>query len=193
MLNRKFTTFNSRTNHSRDVGNKQKMRKHIFILSILSFLISIKSFACDCKEKSLKELQDIEFENSECIFIGEVLTFDLENNTFEIKVTESFNGDKVGKIYNGIYNEYCGSVVDEIGKWIIYANPYNESIIEINACGISRSFENPQKNIQALKPPVPPKLNQKIANYNKLKAERKVKAKSDLKEEISYLRLRINK
>jgi len=170
------------------------MKHTLNILLLILTLISANGIACTCSiPKSLKAIQDYEFENSECIFIGEILKIDTENNTFEIKVIESFNGDENGKIYNGIYDIFCGPIIDKIGKWLIYANYNSDNIIEINECGITRSFLTPEHNLSATRPPKPLPQNKK---ETKLQAEKKIaewklRAKYDLENEIADLRKRI--
>ena len=167
------------------------MRTRILPILFLIFLISSKSFACDCKDsKSLKEIQNREFTNSKYIFIGEILKIDTKKHTFEIRVIESFKGVKNGKVYSGIYDELCGPIIDEVGKWLIYANHYSSNVIKIKACGISRSFKNPGHNISATKPPKPLPLNASKSQIKEETTNWKLKAKSDLENEIAFLRTR---
>lgn len=167
------------------------MRTRILTILFLTFLISSKSVACDCKApKSLKEIQNREFTNSKYIFIGEILKIDTKTHTFKIKVIESFKGVKNGKVYSGIYNKFCGPVINEVGKWLIYANYHSGNEIKINACGITRSFKNPESNISATRPPKPPSSNLTKSQINKERANRKLRAKFDLENEIADLRTR---
>jgi len=170
------------------------MKHTLNILLLILTLISSKAIACNCTiPKSLKAIQDYEFENSECIFIGEIIKIDSENNSFEIKIVESFNGDEIGKTYSGIYDKYCGPIIDEKGKWLIYGNFNSENLIEINTCGLTRSLENPENNISATIPPEPlaPNETESKAKFEKQRAEWKIRAKSDLEKEIIDLRKRI--
>lgn len=167
------------------------MRTGILIILFLTFLISSKSVACDCKiPKSLKEIQNREFTNSKYIFVGEVLKIDAKKHTFEIKVIESFKGVKNGKVYSGIYGESCGPVIDEVGKWLIYAKSSTGNVIKINICGLTRSFKNPEHNISATKLPKPPSPNASKSQIKKGTANRKLRSKSDLENEITNLRIR---
>jgi hypothetical protein len=162
------------------------MKYKLTLLLLIITLISTKAIACNCSiPKSLKTVQDYEFENSECIFIGEVLKIDSEKNTFEIRVVESFNGDEIGKIYNGIYDEQCGPIIDEKGKWLIYANSH-ENKIGINTCGLTRSFEYPEDNITATSEFL--KTYEKEFKEEKRNLDLKLRAKLDLKNEIINLR-----
>ena len=85
-----------------------------------------------------------EYENSEAVFVGEILKIDTENHTFQIKVSESFKGSEIGKIYTGKFDPSCGPRVDHKGKWIIYGVFIDSNILDINGCGLSRSFEKPE-------------------------------------------------
>ncbi|PQB07308.1 hypothetical protein BST83_09175 [Polaribacter filamentus] len=164
------------------------MKYKLNILLLIITLISTKAIACNCSiPKSLKAVQDYEFENSECIFIGEVLKIDSEKNTFEIRVVESFNGDEIGKIYSGIYDNQCGPTIDGKGKWLIYANSY-ENKIEINTCGLTRSFEYPESNITATSEFL--KTYEKEYKQEKRDSDLKFRAQLDLKNEIINLRKR---
>ncbi|NDV15659.1 hypothetical protein GO009_06435 [Muricauda sp. TY007] len=170
------------------------MKYSIYILFLILTLTSAKVNACTCKTpKNLKALQDYEFENSEFVLIGKVLKIDLNNNTFQVKIIESFKGEEKGKIYNGIYDKYCSPIIDKKGKWLIYGNLNSEKLITINTCGLTRSFESPENNISATYPPVPPILNKKKSKSQDEKklAKWKLRAKSDLKNEIADLRKRI--
>lgn len=161
------------------------------ILTILfwTFLISSKSFACDCKiPKTLKEIQKREFTESRYIFIGEVLKIDFKKHTFEIKVIESFKGVLNGKVYGGIYNQQCGPIIDKSGKWLIYATRKSNNLIQIRTCGITRSFKNLGNNISATRVSNPPPLNQTKVQNMKVQSNWKLRAKSDLENEIAELR-----
>jgi len=162
------------------------MKTQILLILFLGLLIPNTSNACECPiPKNLQSIQNREFENSDCILIGEVLEINSKNDTFKVKVIESFSGDKNGKIYNGIYNRYCEPIIDQKGKWLIYGNIDEEGILEISMCGLTRSFENPEKNIQVSM--LAHKFNSDVVT-EKEKIEQIKKAKSDLINEIELLR-----
>ena len=76
---------------------------------LIWILTSSKAIACTCSvPKSLKAIQDYEYEISECIFIGEVLEIDSILSRFTFKVLESFKGLESGTIYIGKYDPMCG-------------------------------------------------------------------------------------
>ncbi len=161
------------------------MKTQIILILFLTLLIPNVSFACECLPRSLVSAQNIEFENSDCILIGEVLEIDPKNDTFKVKVIESFNGDENEIVYNGIYNRFCAPIINKKGKWLIYGNINDDGLLEINACGLTRSFKNPEDNFQIFV------LGTDLATdpeTEKEKTERIKKAKSDLIDEIKILR-----
>lgn len=161
----------------------------IFIWFLI--ITSSKAVACTCSvPKSLKAIQDYEYEISECIFIGEVLEIDSELNIFTVKVLESFKGVENGTIYIGKYDPMCGPIIDQTGKWLIYASFNDENHMVINHCGLTRSFKRPEHNVSATKPPMPPLPNKKVkeSGVEKKITDWRLRAKSDLEHEISELR-----
>lgn len=156
-------------------------------LLIFGILISLKSFACTCKTKSLVEWQKWEIENSECIFIGEVIVVNKTDLTFKIKVIESLGGGhSVGNIYIGKNWKYCHPYVDKIGKWIIYGNMEN-GFLRLNMCGISRGFDEPT-TLTLEHTPQPPKSTNEQIDFKKKREEYFVNSKKDLELEIIALR-----
>tara|TARA_R100001369_G_scaffold85764_2_gene119696 strand:- start:805 stop:1080 length:276 start_codon:yes stop_codon:yes gene_type:complete len=75
------------------------------VLSLSFFLLGFAIvYSCNCPiVKDLNKIQEYEYENSECIFVGEVLSVNLDNHTFEIEVIESFDETNSGTIYTGKY------------------------------------------------------------------------------------------
>jgi len=162
-------------------------------ITIILLLISFKGIACTCAIKKLSEWQKWEIENSECIFIGEVIELNESDLTYKVKVTESLDGgDKVGTVYTGKNWKYCSPYISEMGKWIIYGH-MEDGFLRLNMCGISRSFENPIVN------PIPPspELYEKDMTekerknvFDKMRAENMKIALSDLELELKALRKR---
>ena len=167
------------------------MTKKTLKIVFLFFLISSKLFACNCKNSNnLKEVQNREFKYSEYIFIGEILEIDSKKYTFKVKVIENFKGNNVGKVYSGKYDEVCGPIINEKGKWIIYAIKGSGNFIKINSCGITRSLKTPENNINATRQPKPPTANETKVQTQKKLNEFHLKAETDLKNEIIELRNR---
>jgi len=154
--------------------------KITLIISII-FLFGInKIFSCTCPPpKKLYELQQQEFEESDCKFIGEIIESDKSNGSFKIKVIESFDGDKIGKIYNGTYDNCSNPIVE--GKWIIYAFQDSNYDLNIRGCGLTRSFENPQSYHG-----ISPNLNLELLKKNPGKLKKV--ALDELMNEIQLLR-----
>jgi len=164
------------------------MKKH---LAIILLLISFKSFACTCAIKKLSDWQKSELENSECIFIGEVIDINNSDLTFKIKVTESLDGgDSNGNIYIGKNWKYCSPYVSETGRWIVYGH-MEDGFLRLNMCGISRSFDYPIVNPLPPSPELYEKQMTEIEKQNlieKIRAENMKIALSDLELEIIALR-----
>ncbi|MWW25642.1 hypothetical protein [Algibacter lectus] len=165
-------------------------------LAIILILISFKSFACDCPVKKLSDLQKYEMENSECIFIGEVIEVNNSDLSFKIKVIESLDGeDNKGNVYVGKNWKYCEPSIEKKGKWIVYGKMEN-GFLRLNTCGISRSFDNPMVNFLPPSPELYEKLtteNEKQNIIKKIRAESMKIALSDLDLEIIALRKRRDK
>ena len=144
----------------------------------------MKMFACECGIHKLSYLQKVEYENSECIFIGEVTDVNKSENTFIVKVVESLDGgDEIGNIYFGKNWSTCSPYIREKGKWIIYGSSEN-GFLRLNMCGISRDFENPDNNFSLIDIP----LNEsQLSSKLEIKKAKK-KAKDLLRLEIIALR-----
>lgn len=165
------------------------MRTRILIALFLFCMISNQLIACDCRDsKDLKEIQNREFTNSKYIFIGEILKIDTKKHIFEVKVSESFKGAKNGKVYRGVYNKLCGPIINEFGKWLIYATSNSCNYIKVNVCGLTRSFKNPEHTISVTKPPKPLPSNASKSQIDKETISWKERAKADLAKEIADLR-----
>ncbi len=169
------------------------MKPSITSLLILGFLLASKTFACSCKTKSLAERQKWETENSECIFIGEVLEINESDWTFKIKVIESLDGgDKKGNVYIGKNLKYCSPYVSETGKWMVYGN-IEKGFLRLNSCGISRSFQNPTTLTADHIPPPPPKVAKDKIDFDNTREDYLAKAKKDLELEIIAVREELDK
>jgi len=164
------------------------MKKYL-LFTIL--LISIYGFACSCPPIfKLAQIQKIEIENSECIFIGEVIEVDNEELTYKIRVTESLDGNDIpGNIYTGKNWKGCEPFIEENGKWIIYGH-MEDGFLSTNKCGISRSFENPVIVIKLKELELYENKTQseKKLIFQKLRDEEIMKARKELENEIEHLR-----
>ncbi|WP_411031826.1 hypothetical protein [Spongiimicrobium sp. 3-5] len=117
------------------------MKKLIWTFILSSFFVQI-GIACDCGFKSLEELQNREMENSECIFIGEII--EVNNDlTYKIKVIESLDGgDLQDNIYIGKNWKSCQPYAEKTGTWLVYGRMEN-GFLQMNVCGLSRAFDKP--------------------------------------------------
>ena len=164
--------------------------QHFLNILTIWFLGIMSSYACNCPVvRELAKIQKYEFENSECIFVGEVLEINKDNNTFKVKVIESFDETNSDTIYNGSYDPICGPSIKELGIWLFYGNFYGSSILQVNACGLTRSFSNPGYNLMASveMPPFPDK-----GKSDEWIKERNKKAMLTLANELDGLRKRRN-
>lgn len=138
------------------------------------FLFGFGLFACSCPVyKNLSTFQYAEFEQSECVFIGEVLEFNPEKKSCRIKVIESFKGTENGLIVEGTYDQQCGPIINGLGKWIFYGHTDLNGLLRVNECGLTRSFENPVHG---------------LTDFEKSDSEIKKQAQKDLELEIEKLR-----
>jgi hypothetical protein len=175
------------------------MIKAFLLISI--FAISINSYCCECKDLvSLEEGRKQEFVSSDNVFIATVISFSSDYSYSEVSVEEVFKGNlkKTTKLI--IYNpKGCEPLIHESeGKWLIYSSEYDNKLY-LNACGLSRGFNEPDENLHfRLSPPPPPPpplpsdsskieyiqkpIPQEIIEKNKVKAIRL------LEEEIHLLR-----
>ncbi|AOW19472.1 hypothetical protein [Urechidicola croceus] len=170
-------------------------------LLLFTFLLisQIQIFACSCAPTIISTAQKEELENSECIFIGEVVKVSEDRNTFEIRVIESLDGgDEINNIYIGKNWKYCSPYISTTGKWIVYGN-IEEGFLRLNMCGISRSFEHPEW-VSGIIQDSTPQINYrkyKSSEIKTLEIERKKdskkKAKIELEKEIVALRKRRDK
>ncbi|WP_405207178.1 hypothetical protein [Aquimarina sp. LLG6339-5] len=163
-------------------------QKTILISFILIFL-SVKMFPCTCGLSRLSDKQKWEMENSECIFIGEVLEIDSANHTYKVKVVESLDGgDEVENIYLGKNWTSCTPYIGKKGKWIIYGY-MEEGFLRLNLCGISRSFNYPVVNPA---PPPFPQLNEKPKSKIERKNQSKKRRSKDIEKGLTELNAEID-
>lgn len=161
------------------------MKNKTLIFIILTLGFSIKTFACNCSiPKSLELVQKYDYENSECIFIGEVFEVNKSENSFKIRIIESFKSNEKGTIYEGKYDGQCGPIIDTEGKWLIYADLDSENVLNVSSCGISRDFKNPELNIT-----IDGLLFKEFKGSKDKSADKfNVRAKKELIDEIEKLR-----
>lgn len=181
------------------VDQKEAINKMRTILTIIAFTTWTTLLACDCKTSSLKKLQDLSYDESPLIFVGDVLTSNQKTGTYKIKVVEIFKGQTKTTIIEGKSLTSCSGFPDR-GRWIIYTETYKDGVIDFNSCGLSRSFENPQFiMVTEYKVPPPPSKEyeteskysiQANIDFERAMLKLKEKALTDLEIEIEDLRKR---
>lgn len=165
----------------------------LLLIYLFSFQLSI-SFACDCKSiEDLKKTQKESYNTSQLIFIGELVDSN-KNNSYQFKVIEILKGNVNDSIIFGQYQSSCSDIPNRIGEiWLVYTNPNKDGIIDIDMCGLSRSFDQPfLKNKEASIYP-PPNFTDSDAtmaliNYYIKRSIYTDKALNVLKNEIAQLR-----
>ena len=169
------------------------------LLIILLSIVWTDSIACDCKQRTIKETQEHSIEELPLIFIGDVLKVDNEKGIYELKVVELFKGEAKTEIIKGKLLTSCSSLPDS-GRWIIYAETFDNGVIDFDFCGLSRSFSNPHEiYIWATDYEIPPPpredygTNSKHSiqtniDFQKVMTKLKEKALNDLEIEIETLR-----
>jgi len=169
-----------------------KILSFIFILSIMPVISSI---TCICPPIEKLEITQIkEYNSSEVVIIGNVNFVSENSKEFKLSVVEVFKGDlKENDIIKGVNFLSCEPTVNTIGKWLLYGK-LQSGILEINSCGLSRSFDNPMQNrhFQFIQPPPATYGDSLIIVDDKeiyeLEKEIEKKAFDELKHEIHLLR-----
>ena len=138
----------------------------------------------------------LEQKQSDIILTVEVLAIGKDRKTFTFKVIEVFKGGlKAGDTLTGANDLNCGPNVETKGKWLIYAKK-KAGKFEVNSCGLSRSFSNPERNINiapllSIRFPKDEKEAQSLKFKNRAKEvqiKNKVFAHSELEKELRDLR-----
>ena len=130
------------------------MKKSYLILIIIFSISYTKAFSCQCKEYEKDSLRRISYEVSDIVFLGELISTNPENSTYQFKIYETFKGIDTFKIITGAEFTNCSIVPYPKGLWLVYANFVQGDTIDISSCLASRSISMP-----VLFPPDPPSLN----------------------------------
>jgi hypothetical protein len=180
------------------------MKRQILLIILLA-VMTFSAFACDCTRNSnLKEAQKASFEESDLVFIGEVVSIGenlkykykgwFDNRIFEIEVTEGFKGATIGDILKGRSLTSC-STAPEPGIWLIYANIDEEGFMTFSYCGLSRAFNKPERinfDGYTVRPPTIEELENPQPDddldWAVELATIKLQAANHLKEEVLWLR-----
>jgi hypothetical protein len=170
----------------------------IFLITLILTLFIHESFSCDCKDrKDLDSARIIEFNNSELVILGEVISISDDQLNYKVRVVEIFKGDlKTSQIIEAENHQYCVPFVYFTGKWLLYGSIQNGKF-KVNICGLSRSLDFPEKNryFRAPPPPPPPLYPRDSLKYKAIlkesegaEKEYKIRARKELNKEIELLR-----
>ena len=185
-------------------------------LLVCIFLLSFNNlYSCDCgKLADLKTQQKKAILQSSLILVGDVISVDMDNGKYLVKVVEVLKGQVVSDTLEGILKTSC-SLIPKVGRWIFYNEPlffYDDPTqndinkkLSYSVCGLSRSFENPEKIFVAKYVSIVEKPSKKekdrifrknyvsMAEYTKEVEAIKKTAQKDLEVEIIDLRRRNSK
>ena len=115
----------------------------IKILVIILFSLSDYALGCDCKDlRPLEKVRQMSINESDIIFLGELIEIDTANYTYSFRIIEKFKGEHNDSIINGKLFGSCSVFPSDRGKWIVYAK-VKEDMINISECLASRSEKNP--------------------------------------------------
>ncbi len=166
------------------------MQNTFNLLIALFFSISNYAFGCDCKDLTpLDSVRQISINESDLIFLGELLEIDTIELTYSFRIIEKFKGVQKDSIVKGKCFSSCSVFPRDKGKWIVYAK-IKEDMINISECLASRSEENPICfNCYKIPSPLSRYSNKK--DKKRLEDERellRIKAIEDWNNEIEFLR-----
>ena len=132
------------------------------ITFVLFQFISITAYCCQCNQLNIDSLQKVSYRSSDFIFLGEVEYVDTINKVSILNIFEIYKGNiNLKKVY--VKNVHsCNFLPYDKGLWIVYSKFINDSTIEVNTCGASRSNLCPYK-ISSYNLPPPPRNNQEIS------------------------------
>jgi len=165
------------------------MRKVILII----LLIGIQhSFACKCKQPNfktiddvtIKELSDLSRENSDVIFLANLINTDLLKKTYTLEIKEIYKGTLNTKTVKGVITSSCSALIKKKGVWIVYARLLDSGNIDISSCSATRN-----KN-DLLHHYIYPSTNK---NNTKTKSRLQNIAKRDWENELRHLKQNVNK
>ena len=97
--------------------------KTIILIFNLFLIFPVNSFACECPEYDLKELDNESFDWSDLVVIGEVIKI---GKNYQVEINEILKGKFEERIINGTIVsgngefEGCSSFPSEKGKYLLY-------------------------------------------------------------------------
>jgi len=159
------------------------------ILVIFLCSLSDYAFSCDCKVlQSLEKVRQISINESDIIFLGELIDFDTVDCSYSFSIIEKFKGAHKDSIIKGKVFSSCSLFPVDKSKWIVYAK-LKGNIIDMSECLASRSEENPIcLNCYKMPAPIKRFSKRKLKEFEKEKDVLKNKARVDWNNEIEILR-----
>lgn len=158
-------------------------------------MASNQTFCCGCRDLGpLDSLRAISYNNSDLVFLGELIDFDTTEYSYTFRIIELYKGESKTKLIKGKYFDSCSLFPTEKCKWIVYAIVRENNLINISHCLASRSELQPIC-IGCYLPPPPLRPNASKLENQKSKELEKLfweKAKNDWIEEIELLRKKNN-
>lgn len=97
------------------------MKKTLLIINIL-LLSAFITLGCDCKTKTVEEIRESSYKNSDIVFLGELIKSDNEQHESSFSIIEIFKGKADSKKIKIIGNTSCSYDNFSNGIWLIYGN-----------------------------------------------------------------------
>jgi hypothetical protein len=167
------------------------------IKPVLIFLLTTNSLLLACPpQRELNLQRQIEYDNSELVFIGEIIELTNSKSKFKVVAKEIFKGDifenceLIGRV--GFVAE---PIIRNTGLWLIYGT-IQEGELVLNVCGLSRDLERPYESQYFNHPivPPPPDAWPPIDEWERQKEEwakqQKINSFNELEIELKLLRSR---
>ena len=161
------------------------------IVTVLILSMNLHLIGCKCKDLGyLVKLRQISYNESDIVFLGELLDYDSIADTYHFRIIELFKGTHNSITISGHYDHNCSLFPKDKCQWIVYAT-LNNGLIELSSCLASRSINNPECVHCYLPPPPGP---QSISNPNKedyisYRDSMRVVVRTDWLNELELLRL----
>ncbi len=115
------------------------MKLHNLFLLIICFWFN-QSFSCNCKSLERETMVNKGLEISNIVFYGELIKFDIINETYSFKIIELFKGNFLSKTIEGVSEGgNCELFPNKKGLWIVYGNFNNENKISLSNCSPTQS------------------------------------------------------
>lgn len=145
--------------------------------------------------EKLEIAQSKEYNSSEVVFIGNIISVSEDLKYYNLTIVEVFKGNLTeNDTIKGINYLSCEPIISQNGNWLLYGR-FNSGLLNVNTCGLSRDINAPMRNRYFTIIPLPPenysdtiKIDSRN-NFIKNEEQNNEKAMDQLKLEISKLRL----